>query len=139
MNTEPSTWGAGVTIVSRTGRVSRLVRRDDYGWEAIPLGSTARSVIPDPVLRRDWRLLYDVVNGVEWEPPFQPRMLHGTVTQECAASADAVRTVLDAPEDNRDGRSPFFWLCIVTPDDDAWVLATFPCGDTYFDTESDHS
>lgn len=54
----------------------------------------------------------------------------------CARSAGeaAVATVVMAPEDTGDGRSPWFWLR--TPNGDL-MLACFPQGETYFDTEYD--
>jgi len=52
------------------------------------------------------------------------------------ASAESVRTVLNADEDNADGRSNWVWVMLPNGD---WVLGVFPQGDTYLETEKDRT
>ncbi len=52
------------------------------------------------------------------------------------ASPDSVQMVLDASEDNDNGRSQWVWVRLANGD---LCLAIFPQGDTYFETEEDHS
>lgn len=52
------------------------------------------------------------------------------------ASDDAAAKVIAADVESGDGRSQWFWLRLATGD---LVLATYPQGDTYFETEADRT
>jgi hypothetical protein len=52
------------------------------------------------------------------------------------ASDESAATVLAADPESDEGRSPWFWLR--TPNGDL-LFCCFPQGDTYFETELDHS
>lgn len=52
------------------------------------------------------------------------------------ASLRAVDTVMNASEDDEDGRSNWVWVRLPNGD---LILGVYPQGDTYFETEYDHS
>lgn len=52
------------------------------------------------------------------------------------ASQASVNAIINADENSEDGRSQ--WLWVRFPNGDL-MLATFPQGDTYFVTETDHT
>lgn len=51
------------------------------------------------------------------------------------ASSESVVEVLSASQNDPDGRSNWLWVRLASGD---LILGTFPQGDTYFSTESDH-
>ena len=52
------------------------------------------------------------------------------------ASPESVETVLAASEDDEDGRSEWLWVRLPNGD---LILGVYPQGETYFETERDHS
>lgn len=59
-----------------------------------------------------------------------------------AASPESVSTVLNADEHDDNGRSQFLWIWIPCADPEQGcdlVLAVYPQGDTFLNTEGDHS
>ena len=71
---------------------------------------------------------------IEAEDPETGRRLGYPAAYVHAASPDAVRTVLDAPEGTPDGRSEYVWLRLANGD---LILGVFPRGDTYLGVEED--
>ena len=51
------------------------------------------------------------------------------------ASADMIKRVISAPVNRYDGRSCWYWIRMI---DGSLMLATYPRGDLYFETELDH-
>lgn len=52
------------------------------------------------------------------------------------ASEESIRAIMLAEENDPDGRSPFMFFRLANGD---LILGCFPCGETYFETENDHS
>lgn len=52
------------------------------------------------------------------------------------ASAESVGIVITADEDSPDGRSNWVWVRLANGD---LILGLYPQGDTYMETEQDHS
>lgn len=52
------------------------------------------------------------------------------------ASEESVRVVLAADTESGDGRSEWLWIRLANGN---LILGVYPQGETYFDTEEDHS
>lgn len=66
----------------------------------------------------------------DWDWPIE------TIAQLKRASAESIKRVTTAPVNGFTGRSQWFWIRLA---DGGLVLATYPRGDLYFETEPDWS